>query len=300
MRTSLSALMESDETVLTDGAMGTMLFDQGLPQGEAPELWNLERPQVVQQVHEAYIAAGAQIILTNSFGANRRRLQLHGFEDRVEALNEAAAKLAVSAAEAAERPILVAGSIGPTGSFLQPLGDMRFDEAVGIYKTQAAALRQGGVDVFWIETMYDLGEIEAAVIGCRQADSDAPVISTMTFDSGGRTMMGTTPEAVVEKLRELGVVSLGGNCGNGPLEVEETIEAMHNHNGEVVLIAKANAGIPRLEGGVPVYDADPAEMARYALRAREFGARIIGACCGSTPAHIQAMASALQNGRASE
>lgn len=296
MRTTLTALLSGDRAVLADGAIGTMLFERGLEQGEPPEGWNLERPEVVQQLHQDYVDAGAQIILTNSFGANRRRLQLHGLEDRVGELNEAAARLARAVADAAEAPVLVAGSIGPTGSFLAPLGDMHFDEAVEIFRDQSVALRDGGVDVFWIETMYDLGETEAAVEGCRRADADLPIVSTMTFDSAGRTMMGTTPGEAANRLRELGVLSLGGNCGNGPREVEQAVAAMMEVDPHLILTAKANAGIPHLEGGVPVYDASPEDMAEYALRVQKSGARIIGACCGSSPGHIRAMAAALKNG----
>lgn len=296
MRTSLAALLSGDQPVLTDGAMGTMLFALGLAQGEAPERWNPDHPDLVQRVHQEYVDAGAQIILTNSFGANRRRLGLHGLEGAVEALNETAARLARTVADAAETPVVVAGSIGPTGSFLPPLGDMQFSEAVDIFHEQCVGLHRGGVDAFWIETMYDLGEIEAAVAGCRRADPDLAIIATLTFDTAGRTMMGTTPEAAAGKLRELGVISLGGNCGNGPAEVEAAIGAMHALDPHLVLTAKANAGIPHLEAGVPVYGADPASMAGYALRARDLGARIIGACCGSTPEHIRAMANALHNG----
>lgn len=296
MRTTFHDLINGSGPVLADGAMGTMLFELGLDQGEAPERWNLDRPELVKRVHQEYVEAGAQIILTNSFGANRRRLQLHQLADRVEELNRAAARLARDVADGAERPVLVGGSIGPTGSFLAPLGDLEFSEAVEIFHEQSRALLDGGVDVFWIETMYDLGEIRAAVEGCRRSDPEHPIVTTMTFDTVGRTMMGTTPAEAAEGLRELGVTALGGNCGNGTAEVEAAVEAMHSQDPQLVLTAKANAGIPHLEAGVPVYDAEPHDMARYAVRARDRGASIIGACCGSTPEHIQAMAEALQEG----
>lgn len=295
MRTSFEELIENNEYVLADGAMGTMLFDMGLAQGEPPERWNLERPDLVRLVHREYAAAGAQIILTNSFGANRRRLKLHKLDDSVAELNFAAARLARGVADEAEHPVLVAGSIGPSGSFLEPLGDMQREEAVDIFHEQAHALMEGGVDVFWIETMYDLGEVEAAVEGCRLVDQDFPVVTTMTFDTGGKTMMGLEPGDAAAGLEALGVVALGGNCGNGPEEVETAVASMNHNDDEVLLAAKANAGVPHLEDGLPVYDADPAAMAEYALRARERGARIIGACCGSTPDHIRAMADALRN-----
>lgn len=276
--------------------MGTMLFQLGLDQGEPPERWNLEHPDVVARVHRDYIAAGAQIILTNTFGANRRRLHFHGLEGQVDGLVLAASRIARSEADRVEQPVLVAGSIGPTGSFLDPIGDLDFDEAVDIYREQSRSLLEGGVDVFWIETMYSLDEVEASVRGCRDTDESVPIITTMTFDMAGRTMMGTRPEEAVQRLNELGVVSLGGNCGNGPAEVERAIGAMVATDPDAVLVAKSNAGIPHIEGGVPVYDASPEVMARHALSAAGSGARIIGACCGSTPDHIRAMASALQDG----
>ncbi len=294
MKTTFGELINGRGPVLADGAMGTMLFELGLDQGEAPERWNLERPEMVKRVHQEYVDAGAQVILTNSFGANRRRLQLHNLADRVGELNRTAARLARSIADGAEQPVLVAGSIGPTGSFLVPLGDMEYGEAVEIFHEQSRALLEGGVDVFWIETMYDLGETRAAVEGCRRSDSELPIVTTLTFDTAGRTMMGTGPAEAARELSELGVTGLGGNCGNGTKEVEAAVDAMYKEDPQLVLTAKANAGIPRLEAGVPVYDAKPHDMARYARRARDRGACIIGACCGSTPEHVRAMAEALK------
>ncbi|NDJ85633.1 MAG: methionine synthase, partial [Chloroflexi bacterium] len=159
---------------------------------------------------------------------------------------------------------------------------------------QARALLAGGVDVFWIETMADLREVEAAVEACRRVAPELPVVTTMTFDTGGRTMMGVTPEQAVATLDALSVAALGANCGNGPSEIETVIAAMHKAGPGVPLVAKANAGLPRMVEGRSVYDATPAEMAAYACRLRELGARIVGACCGSTPAHIQAIAAALK------
>lgn len=297
MRTTFEVLLSSGETILTDGAMGTMLFSLGLGQGEPPERWNLEQPEKVEWVHRQYVESGAQIILTNTFGANRIRLGFHGLESAVGEYNQHAAHLARGVADAAEGPVLVVGSIGPTGSFFEPLGELRYQDAVEIFREQSTSLYEGGVDAFWIETMYSLEEIQAAVDGCRSASPDLPVITTMTFDMGGKTLMGTSPEEAAERLRMLDVRSLGGNCGNGPEEVEQAIDAMHKLDPSLVTVAKANAGIPHIEAGQPVYDASPQDMARYAVRARMVGARIIGACCGSTPEHIRAMAAALENGR---
>jgi 5-methyltetrahydrofolate--homocysteine methyltransferase len=170
---------------------------------------------------------------------------------------------------------------------------MEYEEAVAIFKEQALAPAEGGVDVFWIETMSDLGEIKAAVEACRAASPTMPIVGTMTFDTHGRTMMGVHPEQALEALQELDVLALGANCGNGTQEIETVIGKMHAVNAEIILVAKSNAGLPRLEQGVAVYDATPETMADYALRVQSLGARLIGACCGSTPDHIRAMAQAL-------
>lgn len=293
MRTSLPDLLSNGRPVLADGAMGTMLFSMGLELGGSPELWNLERPEQIRAVHRGYIEAGAQIILTNSFGANRERLGLHGLTDRIHEINLAAARLARQEADAASTAVSVAGSIGPTGGILAPLGELTREAAQTAFQEQTSALAEGGVDVFWIETMYDLEEVRIAAEACQQADSELPIVATMTFDSAGRTMMGVTPEQAAAALQELGVFALGGNCGNGPEEIEAAIESMGPQDGGVRVIAKSNAGVPHLVKGVPVYDSTPEHMAAHALRAHQLGAQIIGACCGSSPDHIRAMAEAL-------
>ncbi len=294
MRTTWEALLGSGSVVIADGGMGTMLIARGLQRGTAPELWNVERPDDVRAIHRAYIEAGAQIILTNSFGGNRLRLELHGISGRVGELNRAAAHLARAEADAAPGPVLVAGSMGPTGQMLAPMGTLLYDEAVAAFAEQAEALVEGGVDVLWIETMSDLEEVRAAVEGCRLAAPAVPVVSTMTFDTRGRTMMGVTPERAAHEIGALGVVALGANCGKGPDELEAAIARMSNAAPIVPLIAKANAGAPRLEGDRAVYDATPEDMAHYARRVHDLGARIIGACCGSTPEHIRAIAQTLR------
>ncbi len=296
MKTTLQALIDSGRPVIADGAMGTMLMSLGLAQGRPPELWNVEQPDNVRRVHRGYIEAGAQIVLTNSFGGNRYRLDMHGLGDRAAELNEAAARLARAEADAADHGVVVAGSIGPTGQMLQPLGLLSFDDALAAFEEQARALVAGGVDVLWIETMADLEEVRAAVEGCRRAAPGFPLVATMTFDTNGRTMMGVTPEQAVRALSGLDVVALGGNCGRGPDELEAVIAQMRAANPQAVLIAKANAGLPRLEGGVPVYDASPAVMAEHAQKLHAGGAQIVGACCGSTPDHIRAIAEVLRAG----
>ncbi|MBN1681405.1 MAG: betaine--homocysteine S-methyltransferase [Anaerolineae bacterium] len=291
MRTTLQVLLADKGPIVADGGMGTMLFAMGLDRGEAPEVWNVDRPDDVRRVHRGYVEAGAQIILTNSFGGNR--IRLHDVADRSAELNTAAAQLACIEAGAAGHPVVVGGSIGPTGAMLAPLGDLEYDAAVAVFEQQARALVEGGVDVLWIETMSDLEEVRAAVDGCRRAAPDHPITATMTFDTHGRTMMGVRPKQAVETLRELGVVALGANCGNGPAEIEDVISKMHRADAGVTLIAKANAGLPRNEDGRTVYDATPDVMREYAVHVRKLGARIIGACCGSTPDHVRVIAQAL-------
>lgn len=294
MNATLQELIATGEPILTDGGMGTMLLSLGLPRGVAPELWNVERPEEIRRIHREYIEAGAQIILTNSLGGNRQRLSFHGLADRVVELDIAAAGLARAEAEAAEVPVVVAGSMGPTGAIMAPLGDLTFEQAKLAFVEQAGSLVDGGVDVLWIETMSDLEEVRAAVEGCRQVAPDIPIVATMTFDTHGHTVMGVSPQAAAEALSGLNLMALGGNCGNGPDEIEAAIGKMHSVVPDVVLVAKSNAGAPRIEGDHQVYDATPEIMAEHALRVHQLGARIVGACCGSTPEHIRAMGRALQ------
>ena len=270
-----------------------MLFASGLEQGGAPELWNVEHPDRVAAVHQAYLDAGSQLLLTNTFGGSRYRLNLHKLDDRVAELNHAAAQNLRRVVEASGKKALIAGDIGPSGQLFQPLGELTFDEAVDAFSEQATALVDGGVDLIWIETMSALDEVHAAVEGVRRASADIPIITTMTFDTHGRTMMGTTPQQAVTVLSSYGAVAVGGNCGNGPEEIIQVVEKMRATAPDAILVAKANAGIPELVKGKPVYRASPEDMAEYATKAFDAGAQIIGACCGSTSAHISAIASAL-------
>jgi len=290
----LKALLDEEGTLLLDGAMGTMLMEAGLESGNPPEEWNVLFPERIRAVHRAYIQAGSQVILTNSFGGTRYRLTLHNLQDRVHEINRAAAENARTEADAAVRTVIVAGSMGPTGELLAPMGTMSIDEAKSAFAEQAAALVEGGVDMLWIETMSDLNEVKAAVEGARSA-GDLPIAATMTFDTHGHTMMGVSPEKAAQALGDLDLIVLGANCGNGPDEIESVIEKMRQANPDAILVAKANAGLPKWVGKELVYDGTPAVMAEYALHARDLGARLIGGCCGSTPAHIKAMAEALKS-----
>lgn len=291
-RNPLAELLAEGGTLLLDGAMGTMLMEMGLGAGNPPEEWNVLYPERIQQIHEAYVAAGSRLILTNSFGGNHFRLALHGFEERVFELNRAAAENARRAADGAPQRVLVAGSMGPTGSLFEPLGTLTFADARAAFAEQAAGLAAGGADLLWVETMSDLEEVRAAVAGAREA-TDLPIAASMTFDTNRHTMMGVSPEQAATALGELGLVALGANCGNGPDEIEEVIARIHALNPGVPLIAKANAGIPHLHGSELVYDGTPELMAAYAQHVRAQGAALIGGCCGNTPEHIARMAAAL-------
>ncbi len=290
----LQQLLETESHLLLDGAMGTMLFAAGLQSGDPPEEWNVLYPERITAVHTAYIEAGSQVVLTNTFGGTRYRLKLHNLQDRVAELNRAAAQNARKAADAAPHPVVVAGSMGPTGELLNPMGTMSFEEAKAAFADQAAALTEGGVDVLWIETMSDLNEVKAAVEGARSV-SDLPITATMSFDTNGRTMMGVTAHQTLETVQSWGVLGVGGNCGNTLAETFNAVQSMHANDPKVILIAKPNAGIPRWVGSDLIYDGTPEIMADYARKMASVGARLIGGCCGSTPDHIRAMAQALKD-----
>ncbi len=293
-------LLQSEPYILLDGAMGTMLMGMGLEQGHPPEEWNITYPDRISAVHEGHINAGSRVILTNTFGGTHFRLKLHKLHDRVAELNRAAARIARRAADQAPHLVAVAGSMGPTGELLQPMGSMTFDEAFAAFAEQAAALADGGVDVLWVETMSDLQEVHAAVEGARSV-TDLPIAACMTFDTNGHTMMGVSPQQAAQALGQMDLIAMGANCGNGPAEIEEVITAMAALNPQLPLIAKSNAGIPRLVGGSElIYDGTPMVMAGYAHRVREMGARLIGGCCGNTPDHLRAMSAVLKGELASE
>jgi len=277
MISKLAQLLATSETVVLDGAMGTMLFAAGLESGASPEAWNESHPDRIGDIHRQYIQAGSQIILTNSFGGTRFRLKLHNLQSRVHELNRAAARIARLEANNAPHLVLVAGSMGPTGELLVPLGSMEFRSAREAFAGQARGLVAGGVDLLWIETMSDLEEVRAAVEGIRSV-TDLPICATMSFDTNGRTMSGW------------GLDAIGANCGNGTDELEDVIHAMHREVPDVTLIAKANAGLPQWRDNVLHYDATPSSMAEYAQRVRALGASLIGGCCGNGPEHIRAIA----------
>lgn len=274
-------------TVLGDGAMGTMLHRAGLTDG-APERWNAERPDVVSSIHRAYVEAGSDFISTNTFGGTRNRLALDGLEARLAELNEAGARLAREAA--GDR--LVAGSMGPTGELMEPLGLLTPDGARESFAEQARALKAGGVDFVLIETMSALEEVQAAVAGAGEAG--LPAVVTMSFDTHFRTMMGVRPVDALAAIARLGVHVIGANCGNGPAEIERIMTEMAQAKPDgVMLMAKSNAGMPRWKNDCITYGGTPEVMADYARTMSRLGVAVIGGCCGSTPEHIAAMRKAL-------
>jgi len=288
-------LVRANGPVVADGAMGTMLMANGLEFGDPPELWNLEHPEIIRRVQRGYLDAGSQVLLTNTFGGNRLRLELHGREDRVDQLNRTAAVLARVEAQAADHPAIVAGDIGPSGQLMEAIGGTLTPAiAQEVFAQQARALVAGGVDVLWIETMSDVSEAVAAIKGAHDAAPGMPVIATMSFDTRGRTMMGVTPEQAAEALLAAGATAVGGNCGNGPEELVPVLEKMRAAFPDAILVAKANVGVPQLVGMTVSYETTPGMMADFARQFRDAGANVIGACCGSTPPHLRAMAEAVR------
>lgn len=293
---SLQSLLESSPVVLADGAMGTMLFEAGLESGESPLAWNVSFPERVRKIHRAYLDAGSQIVLSNTFGGNRFRLSRHNLQSQAAELNRAGAALLKTETDQTGGRALAAGDIGPSGELLAPLGKLSYSEAVDAFAGQASALLAGGVDLIWIETMSALQEVQAAIEGVRRVSATVPIIVTMTFEKHGRTMMGVAPEQAVKSLSGWGAGAIGGNCGTGPEELLNIIRSMHSLAPSMPLIFKPNAGVPELAHGKTIYNATAESMARCAAAAVSAGARVIGACCGSTPSHIRAMREGLTAG----
>ena len=290
MRIPILQRLASGEVLIADGATGTMLLEAGLPTGMPGEAWILERPEVIMKLHRAYLEAGSQIVLTSTFGGTRARLKAAGLEVQAAEINCRAAELARRAA-GADR--YVAGDVGPTGEMMVPLGPLTYEAAVELFAEQAQALAAGGADCIYVETMSDLNEAKAAVEGARQG-CDLPVFCTFSFDTHGRTSMGVSPTQAAQAMADLGVLAIGANCGHAPEEVLDILPQMRQAAPDAFLIAKPNAGLPRLVKRQVVYDATPERMAELALRYVELGARIVGTCCGSSPAHIAAVREAVK------
>jgi 5-methyltetrahydrofolate--homocysteine methyltransferase len=288
------AKLQSGAVLLADGATGTMLQDQGLETGRVPEAWLLDRPDEIRALHRSYIEAGADIILTCSFGGSRYRLAGDGLADCAVEINRCAAELA---REMAGDGVFVAGDMGPTGQLLAPLGQVTAEEVAAAYAEQAAGLVAGGVDFLLLETMSDLDEARAAIEGARRATRSGrvPIVCTFSFDTHGRTMMGVRPAQAAREIGPL-VEGVGANCGRDPAEFPAFIEAMRQAAPGHLLWAKPNAGLPRLVDDRAVYEATPEYMAEIARQLGEAGAQVIGGCCGTTPAHIAAMAKVFKPG----
>jgi 5-methyltetrahydrofolate--homocysteine methyltransferase len=291
----ISRLLRERDVLIADGAMGTNLFALGLQNGAPGELWNVEQPDSVRSVYRGFVDSGSDIILTNTFGANRFRFALHKLQGRVRELNMAATELARAVADGAGRPVIVAGAMGPTGDVLEPLGPRTSAEAEEAFHEQAEALRDGGADIAWIETMFDDNELEAAVRGAIRAG--LPFVATMTFDTGGHTMMGVRHIDAMRRSKGLPgkPLAFGANCGVGPAQLLDSVLGLaQGAAAEDIIVAKSNCGLPMMGDDMKVrYNGTPEIMAAYAKLARDAGARIIGGCCGTTPEHVRAMAEAL-------
>jgi len=292
----LSSLLESRDVLFADGAMGTNLFELGLSNGACGELWNVDLPERVQSIHRSFVDAGSDIILTNTFGANRYRLGLHGGGERAFELNQAGARIAREVADEVDRDIVVAGSVGPTGDVLEPLGERTQAEAEQAFEEQIRGLADGGADVVWIETIFAENELDAATSAAQRVG--LPYVTTMTFDTGGKTMMGITAQQAAR--HNCGYakppLAYGANCGVGPAQMMDTIRGLvEGGNRDSVVVAKCNCGVPEMGSDMKIrYSGTPEIMADYARLARDAGVRIIGGCCGTTADHIRVMVDAVR------
>jgi homocysteine S-methyltransferase len=282
----LSRLLDPEQVVLFDGAMGTMLYTRGVFINQCYDELVLRSPDLVREIHAAYVKAGAEVLETNTFGANRLKLTQYGLEGQVVAINTRAAELA---REAAGDQRLVAGAVGPLGVRLEPYGALGRNEAKAIFAEQMSALRAGGADCFLLETFADLEELEQAILAAREIDPDMPVIAQATVGLDLRTAYGASPEDIARVLDRWGVDVIGLNCSVGPQTILEAVERMAAVTRKKIS-AQPNAGMPREVGGRSMYMASPEYMATYARHLVQAGAKIVGGCCGTTPEHIKAMA----------
>ncbi|MDH3264424.1 MAG: betaine--homocysteine S-methyltransferase [Paracoccaceae bacterium] len=294
MSDALTSLLAKRDWIMADGATGTQLFNMGLTAGDAPELWNEEHPEKIRSLYQSAVDAGSDLFLTNSFGGNASRLKLHNAQGRVRELNRIAAEIGREVADKAGRTVVVAGSMGPTGEIMEPLGPLSHSAAAEIFHEQAEGLKEGGADVLWVETISAPDEYSAASEAAHRAGM--PWCGTMSFDTAGRTMMGMTSAAMVKMVEKLACppIAFGANCGVGASDLLRTVLGFAAEGTERPIIAKGNAGIPKYHEGHIHYDGTPPLMAEYAVLARDAGARIIGGCCGTTPEHLRAMRKALE------
>jgi len=287
-------LLDQGQTLISDGAMGTMLQDAGLTDGGAPELWNVEHPDKVAEILDQYAKSGANLLTTNTFGGTKPRLQMHQLEERVFELNKAAAELAKKVASNYPN-CFVMGDIGPSGELMEPMGTLTIDTAKEIFAEQIKGLVAGGVDGILIETMSDLSEVEAAVKAAQEVAPGLPIAVTFSFDTNLRTMMGVKPEMAVKTISALGVRLIGANCGRGTDEMKIIAQELTNaRQPGTFIMTQSNAGLPKLVGDEFIYDGTPEEMAKYAQEMKSFGVNVIGSCCGSTPLHTKAISDAVK------
>ncbi|WP_299896845.1 betaine--homocysteine S-methyltransferase [uncultured Ruegeria sp.] len=293
MTNALSKLLETNDAILADGATGTNLFNIGLQSGDAPELWNVDAPDKIRALYQGSVDAGSDLFLTNTFGGTSARLKLHDAQNRVRELNRIGAELGREVADKAGRPVIVAGSVGPTGEIMEPVGSLSHAEAVEMFHEQAEALKEGGVDVLWVETISAPEEFRAAAEAF--ALTDMPWCGTMSFDTAGRTMMGVTSADLAQLVETLPnpPIAFGANCGTGASDILRTVLGFAAQGTERPLISKGNAGIPKYVDGHIHYDGTPELMGQYAAMARDAGATIIGGCCGTMPDHLRKMREAL-------
>lgn len=295
MQSPIDALLAEKGILLADGATGTNLFGMGLAAGEAPEIWNETDPAKIEALHQGFVDAGADIILTNSFGGTRHRLKLHKADDRVFALNKRAAEIARKIADAAGRKVIVAGSVGPTGELLEPLGALTYEAAVEAFVEQIEGLKAGGAEIAWIETMSAPAEARAAAEAAIKVG--LPYTYTVSFDTAGRSMMGLHPRdihAIADGLAEA-PLGVGANCGVGASDILASLLDMSAAKPEATIIVKGNCGIPEFHGTEIRYSGTPELMAEYVRLAANSGAKIIGGCCGTSFEHLKAMRAALDS-----
>jgi 5-methyltetrahydrofolate--homocysteine methyltransferase len=292
MTSLFSERLSASEVLVADGATGTNLQAVGLPPGTSPEEWVFDQPDRIRALQRSFVEAGSDVILTCTFGGTRIRLKESRYAGRTAELNRRAVELA---REAAGDRVLVGGSLGPLGTLLKPFGPIEYAEAVAAYAEQAQALSEGGVDLLVIETHFALEEAQAAVEGARQV-SRLPLVVSFSFDRGVRTMMGVKPAQVVETFKALAVAAIGANCGTTLENMEKIVQEYAAANSGLFIWAKPNAGLPAVDAstGRSVYGVTPEQMAEFARRFVQIGARIVGGCCGSTPAHIRAIAQAVK------
>ncbi|MCR9123944.1 MAG: betaine--homocysteine S-methyltransferase [Phyllobacteriaceae bacterium] len=296
----LAALIAEKGVLLADGATGTNLFAMGLESGDAPELWNMDAPEKITALHQGFVDAGSDIILTNSFGGTRHRLKLHHAQDRVFELNKAAAELACEVAASAPRRVLVAGSVGPTGELLEPLGALTFDGAVEAFREQINGLKAGGAEVIWIETMSAPEEMRAAAEAA--IAEEMPYTCTVSFDTAGKSMMGLHPKNVAHVFDDVSdkPAAVGANCGVGASDILSSLLDMRAGAPDATIIVKGNCGIPEFQGENIVYSGTPDLMADYVRLAIDAGAQVIGGCCGTSFEHLKAMRAALDSHKKAE